>query len=107
MAAGDHGLLDVHPVDKQLPDGPAVAVGGDPAKPDGLSDDHGPKVITGSSGPFRLRPLPFQFRRVDAGKPDLFIVSGSACVAVVAAADDDGVQGRNRLRQGKHRQQCN
>ena len=105
MAAGDHRLLHVHPVDEQLTDGPAIAVGGDPAKADRPSFDHGPKVIAGSSGPFRLSPLALHFWGVDAGQPDLFTSAGRAGVAVVAAADGDGLQGCRRLRQGKRQEQ--
>ena len=105
MAAGDHRLLNIHPVDEQLTDGPAIAIDRDPPKTDRPSDHHGPKVITGSSGRFRLSPLPSQFRSVDAGQPDPLTVSGSAGVAVVAAADGDGLQGCSRLRQAKHQQQ--
>ena len=105
MVAGDHRLLDVHSVIEQLPDGPAEAIGGDPAKADRPSDDHRPQVITGSFGPFRLSSLPFQFWRVDASKPDSFTGCVSAGVAVVAAANGDGLHGRNRLCQANHQQQ--
>ena len=96
MSAGDHRLLNIHPVDEQLTDGSAIAIDGDPAKADRPSDHHRSKVITGSSGPFRLSPLPFQLGSVDASQPDPFTVSGSAGVAVVAAADGDGLQGCSR-----------
>ena len=105
MAAGDHHLLHVHPVDEQLTDGPAIAIDRYPAKADRPSDHHGSKVITGSLGAFRLSPFPPQLGSVDAGQPDPFTVSGSAGVAVVAAADGDGLQGCSRLRQAKHQQQ--
>ena len=103
MAAGDHRLLNIHPVDEQLTDGPAIAVGGDPAKADGLADHHGSKVIPGSLGPFRLSPFPSQFWRVDTGQPDPFAGIGPAGVAVVAAVDGDGLQGCSR--RPKHQQQ--
>ncbi len=105
MAAGDHRLLNIHPVDEKLTDSPAITVCGDPAKADRPSDHHGLKVITGSSGRFRLSPLPPQLGSVDAGQPDPFTVSGSAGVAVVAAADGDGLQCCRRLRQGKQQEQ--
>ena len=103
MAAGDHRLLHVHPVDEQLPDGSAIAIDRDPAKADRPSFDHRPQVIPGSLGAFRLSQLPPQLGSVDAGQPDAFTVSGSAGVAVVAAADGDGFQGSSRT--AKHQQQ--
>ena len=105
MTAGDHRLLNIHPVDEQLTDGPAIAVGGDPPKADGLPDHHGSKVIPGSLGAFRLSTLPPQLGSVDAGQPDLFPGCRTTGVAVVAAADGDGLQGCSRLRQAKHQQQ--
>jgi len=105
MAAGDHRLLHVHPVDEQLPDGSAIAVCSDPAKTDRPSFHHCPQVIPGSLGAFRLSPLPPQLGSVDAGQPDPFTLNGSAGVAVVAAADCDGLQGCSRLRQGKRQKQ--
>ncbi len=98
MATGDHGQLHVHPVDEQLSDGSAIAIDGDPAKADGPSDQHCPQVIPGSTGPLLLSPLPFQLRSVDASKPDPFSVSGPAGVAVVAAADGNGLQCCSRQR---------
>ena len=98
MTAGDHRLLNIRPADEQFPDSPAITVAGDPAKADRLADHHGLKVIAGSSGPFRLSPLPPKLGSVNAGQPDPFTVSGSAGIAVVAAADGDGLQGCSRLR---------
>ena len=83
----------------------AIAIDCDPAKADGLADHHGPKVTTGGLGPFRLSPFPFQLWCVDAGKPDPFSLSCLSGIAVVTAANGDGFQGRNRLRQAKHQQQ--
>ena len=103
MAAGDHGLLNIQPVDEQLTDGPAISVFGDSAKAQGLPGHHGPQVIASSSGPFRLNPLPSQLGCVDAGQPDPFTVSCPASVAVVAAADGDFLQGCSR--KPKHYQQ--
>ena len=103
MAAGDHRLLHVHPVDEQLTDSPAIAVCGDPAKADRPSFDHRPQVIPSSLGAFRLSPLPPQLGSVDAGQPDPFTGCGSAAVAVVAAADGDALQGCSR--KPKHYQQ--
>tara|TARA_B100001093_G_scaffold428089_1_gene422729 strand:+ start:709 stop:1134 length:426 start_codon:yes stop_codon:yes gene_type:complete len=105
MAAGDHGLLNIQPVDEQLTDGPAISVFGDSAKAQGLPGHHGPQVITGSPSPFRLSPFPSQLRSVDAGQPDPFTISGPTGVAVIAAVDGDGLQGCSRLRQSKHQQQ--
>ena len=104
MAAGDHRLLHVHPVDEQLSDGSAIAIDGDPAKADGLPDHHGPKVIASSSGPFWLSPLPPQLGSVDAGQPDLFTGCRMTGVAVVAPADGHGFEGSSR--KPKHQQQC-
>ncbi len=103
MAAGDHGLLHVHPVYEQLTDSPGIAVGGDAPKTDRPSFDHRPQVIPGSLGAFRLSTLPPQLGSVDAGQPDPFTVSGSAGVAVVAAPNDDGLQRCSR--KPKHQQQ--
>ena len=105
MAAGDHRLLNIHPVDEQLTDGSAIAIDGDPAKTDRPSFDHRPQVIPGSLGAFRLSPLPPQLGSVDAGQPDPLTVCGSAGVAVVAAPNDDGLQGCSR--RPKHQQQGN
>ena len=103
MAAGDHGLLNIQPVDEQLTDGPAISVFGDSAKAQGLPGHHGPQVITGSPSPFRLSPFPSQLRSVDAGQPDPFTFSCSAGIAVVTAADGDGLQCCSRS--PKHQQQ--
>ena len=70
MAAGDHRLLNIHPVDEQLTDGPAITVGGDPTKADSPSFDHSAEMITGSPCALRLSSLPSQFWCVDAGQPD-------------------------------------
>ena len=96
MATGDHRLLNIHPVDEQLSDSPSITVGGDPAKADSPSFDHHPQVIAGRFGTFRPSPLSSQLRSVDAGQPDSFAVRGSAGVAVVAAANGHGLQGRSR-----------
>ena len=85
LATGDHRLLHIRPIHEQLPDGPAIAVGGDPAKDDGPSDHHPAKVITGTPGPFWLSPRPIELGSVNAGQPDPFTRIGSAGVAVVAA----------------------
>ena len=105
MAAGDHRLLHVHPVDKELTHSPAITVAGDPAKADSPSFDYPAKVITGSSGPFWLSPLPSQFWSIYASQPDPLTVSCPAGAAVVAAAYGDSLQTCSRLRQSKHQQQ--
>ena len=90
MAAGDHGLLNIQPVDEQLTDGPAISVFGDSAKAQGLPGHHGPQVIASSSGPFRLNPLPSQLGCVDAGQPDLLSGGRPTSIPVVAIADGHG-----------------
>ena len=104
-AAGDHCLLHVHPVDKQFPDDSAITVGSDASKSDGLSDHHAAKMFTCSQAFFWLSPLPSQLGSVDTGKSDLLTVGGLAGVTVVAALNDDCLQGSNRLNQAKQQQQ--
>ena len=95
MAAGDHGLLNIHPVDEQLADGSAVSVGCDAAKADRPSDHHSAEVIAGGDGCVDIhhRPggAPPHFRGVDAGQPDLFALGRGARIAVVAVADGHGL----------------
>ena len=104
MAAGDHGLLNIPPIDEQLTDSSAVAIEHDSTKADRPSDNHSSKVIPGIPGPLRLSTLSSQLGGVDARQPDPLTVNGPAGIAVVAAPNGDGLQGRNRICQCQQQQ---
>jgi hypothetical protein len=89
VAAGDHGLLDVRPVDEQLGHGPAISVSRNAANAHLLAHEHSVEVILRRHGWSWLGVLPLQLRGVDASQPDLFACGRGAGIAVVAALDGD------------------
>ena len=96
VTAGDHGLLDVRPVDEKFHHGPAVSVGRDAANAHLLAHKHSVEMVLRCHGRSWLGALPLQLRGVDACQPDPFTGCSTTGVAVVAALDGHGVQGRGR-----------
>ena len=87
MAAGDHCLLDIPPVDEQFGHSPAVAICRDPADDNGLIHQHPVQVVLRCHGWGRSGVLALQRGSVDAGQPDFFSCGCRAGIAVVAAFD--------------------
>ena len=96
MATGDHRLLHVHAIDKQLTDSPAIAVRGDAKQAHGLADHHGPEMVASCSGSLWLGPASFQLWCINARKPDPLTISRSAGIAVIAITNDHGLLCANR-----------
>ena len=95
VAAGDHGLLDVRPVDEQLGHGPAVSVSRNASNAHLLAHEHPVEVILRRHGWSWPGALPLQLGGVDAGQTNFFAHGRGAGAAVVAALDGDGGQGRS------------
>ena len=72
MAAGNHGLLDIHPVNEQLTDCPAIAISCDSADAHPLIDQQSAEVIFRSDCWSWFCIVPLQLRCIDACQPDPF-----------------------------------